>query len=158
MLPEHLRAADAGVDRDGLGARGLGTRDAGVHAVRRGRPTASSAGLVDLLADHDDALLAAYVDDETAVSYDRLRGALATQTKQALVHPVFFGSAITGAGVDALMTGITELLPAAEGDADAPVSGTRLQGRTRAGGGEDRLRPDVLRHGADARPAASSAG
>ena len=31
----------------------------------------------------------------------RLRGALAAQTQRALVHPVFFGSAITGAGVDA---------------------------------------------------------
>ncbi len=28
---------------------------------------------------------------------------LAAQTRQALVHPVFFGSAITGAGVDALI-------------------------------------------------------
>jgi ribosomal protection tetracycline resistance protein len=46
------------------------------------------------------------------------------QTRGALVHPVFFGSAITGAGVDALMAGITELLPATEGDADGPVSGT----------------------------------
>src|SRR6266545_39102 len=40
------------------------------------------------------------------------------------VHPVFFGSAITGAGVDALMSGIAELLPAADGDADGPVSGS----------------------------------
>ena len=72
------------------------------------------AKLADLLADHDDALLAAYVDDETTVSYRCLRGELAAQTKQALVHPVFFGSAITGAGVDSLIAGIAELLPAAE--------------------------------------------
>lgn len=82
------------------------------------------ARLVDLLADHDDALLAAYVDDETSISYRQLRGELVTQTGQALLHPVFFGSAITGAGVDALIAGITELLPAAPGDADGPVSGT----------------------------------
>jgi ribosomal protection tetracycline resistance protein len=36
---------------------------------------------------------------------------------------VFFGSAITGAGVDSLMTGIAELLPAAGRDRDGPVSG-----------------------------------
>ena len=42
-------------------------------------------------------------NDETAVSYGRLRDALAAQTGRALVHPVFFGSAITGAGVDALI-------------------------------------------------------
>ncbi len=58
------------------------------------------------------------------MSYCRLRCALAAQTRQALVHPVFFGSAITGAGVEPLIAGITELLPAAEGDADGPVSGT----------------------------------
>src|SRR5207248_4198891 len=40
------------------------------------------------------------------------------------VHPVFFGSAITGAGVGALMAGIAELLPATEGDLEGPVSGT----------------------------------
>ncbi|MGH3390824.1 MAG: GTP-binding protein [Actinomadura sp.] len=83
-----------------------------------------TAELAGLLTDHDDALLAAYVDDETALSYARLRGALAAQTGRAVVHPVFFGSAITGAGVPALIAGITELLPAEEGDADGPVSGT----------------------------------
>jgi len=80
--------------------------------------------LVELLADHDDAFLAAYVEDETAASDRQLRRALAAQTGRAVVHPVFFGSAITGAGVDALIAGITGLLPAAEGAADAPVSGT----------------------------------
>ena len=83
-----------------------------------------TAALVDLLAGHDDAILATYVDDETTVPYHRLRDELAAQTKQALVHPVFFGSATTGAGVDALIAGITELLPAVEGDVDGPVSGT----------------------------------
>ncbi|UNO43170.1 TetM/TetW/TetO/TetS family tetracycline resistance ribosomal protection protein [Streptomyces sp. MST-110588] len=90
--------------------------------------TAADAGFVsrlaDLLTEHNDELLAAYVEDETAVSYGRLRGELAAQTRRAWVHPVYFGSAMTGAGVDALVAGITELLPAAEGDADGPVSGT----------------------------------
>jgi ribosomal protection tetracycline resistance protein len=79
--------------------------------------------LVDVLAEHDDALLASYLDGETSVSSRRLRDTLAAQTKRALVHPVFFGSAITGAGVDSLMAGLVELLPAADGDADGPVSG-----------------------------------
>jgi ribosomal protection tetracycline resistance protein len=80
--------------------------------------------LVDVLANHDDALLAAYLDEETSVSSRRLRDALSVQAKKALVHPVFFGSAITGAGVDLLMSGLAELLPASGGDADGPVSGT----------------------------------
>ncbi len=53
-----------------------------------------------------------------------LRRALSAQTRRARVHPVYFGSAITGAGVDALAAGIRELLPAAEGDVDGPLSGT----------------------------------
>src|ERR687889_814487 len=89
--------------------------------------------LIDLLADHDDAFLASYVDDETTVSYRRLRGELAAQTGKGLVHPVFFGSAITGAGVDELISGITELLPAAE--VDGPVSGVVFK-IERAQGGE----------------------
>ncbi|MER7664121.1 translation factor GTPase family protein [Streptomyces sp. NPDC096193] len=80
--------------------------------------------LVDLLSGQDDALLAEYVRDETAVSYDLLRTELAAQTARAQVHPVFFGSAITGTGVDALIAGVRELLPAGEGGGDGPVSGT----------------------------------
>ncbi|MDP9237454.1 MAG: TetM/TetW/TetO/TetS family tetracycline resistance ribosomal protection protein [Chloroflexota bacterium] len=104
-------------------ARGLGTRSPGFTPYGAG-DVAFTAALADLLAEHDDALLAAYVDGETSVSYCELRGELAAQTRQALVHPVYFGSAITGAGVDALTAGITELLPAAEGAVDGPVSGT----------------------------------
>ena len=83
-----------------------------------------TATLVDRLAEHDDALLAAYVADESTVSYRRLRRALARQSRAALVHPVFLGSAITGAGVGPLVAGITELLPATAGVPGAPVSGT----------------------------------
>ncbi|MEV6418378.1 translation factor GTPase family protein [Streptomyces sp. NPDC051662] len=104
-------------------ATGLGTRDALPVPYGAG-DAAFTSGLAELLADHDDALLAAYVDDETALPYHRLREELAIQTGQALVHPVYFGSAITGAGVDALITGIRELLPRAGGDPEGPVSGT----------------------------------
>lgn len=81
-------------------------------------------GLLDLLSEHNDALLNAYLSDETSISYQQLRKELAAQTSKALVYPVFFGSAITGAGVDPLIAGITELLPVSQGDPDAPVSGT----------------------------------
>jgi len=37
---------------------------------------------------------------------------------------VFFGSAITGAGMEPLMAGIAELLPATVGDVDGPVTGS----------------------------------
>jgi ribosomal protection tetracycline resistance protein len=103
-------------------ARDLGTRGAGFAPYGAADATFTTR-LADLLADHDDAILAAYLDDETTVPYRRLRGELAAQTGRALVHPVFFGSAITGAGVEALTAGIAELLPAVEGDGDGPVSG-----------------------------------
>ena len=40
------------------------------------------------------------------------------------MHPVFFGSAITGAGVAELTAGLTRFLPATHGDAAGPASGT----------------------------------
>ncbi|GGO90318.1 elongation factor G [Wenjunlia tyrosinilytica] len=86
--------------------------------------TGFTSRLVELLADHNDAFLSAYVHGDNTLSYPRLRGELAAQTQQALVHPVLFGSAITGAGVDALTAALKELLPSARGDADGPVSGT----------------------------------
>jgi ribosomal protection tetracycline resistance protein len=104
-------------------AHGLGTRGAGFTPFGAG-DAAFAARLADLLTGHDDELLAAWVDDETAVTYPRLRRALVAQARQGLVHPVFFGSAITGAGVDSLAAGIRELLPAAGRDANGPVSGT----------------------------------
>jgi ribosomal protection tetracycline resistance protein len=80
--------------------------------------------LADVLADHDDDLLAAYLDDQTPVPYRQLRAGLAAQARQGLVHPVFFGSAITGAGVASLTAALKELLPTADGDPAGPVSGT----------------------------------
>ncbi|MEU8354903.1 translation factor GTPase family protein [Nonomuraea sp. NPDC048882] len=80
--------------------------------------------LVNVLAAQEDALLAAYVDDESSISTARLRAELADQTGRTLVHPVFFGSAVMGAGVEALMAGVRELLPPAQDDPNDPVSGT----------------------------------
>ncbi|MEV6112761.1 GTP-binding protein, partial [Streptomyces sp. NPDC052109] len=92
-----------------------------------GTPTARfvarlGAAALDALADHDDELLAAYLDG--GVTDARLRTALAAQTRRALVHPVYFGSAITGAGVPELIAGIERLLPTAAGDPAGPLSAT----------------------------------
>ncbi|MER7639782.1 translation factor GTPase family protein [Streptomyces sp. NPDC126522] len=110
-ISERLRAAVVPMGS----VAGLGTRDA--RFVPGLDPRAPA-----VLAEHDDELLTAYA--ENTVSPDLLRTALVTQTRQVLVHPVYFGSAITGAGVDALITGIREILPAAEGDPQGPLSGT----------------------------------
>jgi ribosomal protection tetracycline resistance protein len=101
--------------------RGLGTRQA---AFIPGDPAAQATGsrLAELLAEHDDAVLAAYLD-QRAVTPDWLKAKLADQVRDARVHPVYFGSAVTGAGVEVLLHGLTRLLPAAEQDAGGPVSG-----------------------------------
>ena len=104
-------------------AHDLGTRAAD-FTLSSGENPALRGRLAEVLAERDERILAAYVEDESDVSYRLLRKALAVQTRRAFVHPVFFGSAVTGAGVESLMTGITDLLPAASGDPDGPVSGT----------------------------------
>src|SRR5205814_2055679 len=71
--------------------------------------------ILPVLAEHDGRLLSAYVEDGPKLSESRLRRELAAQTARTLVHPVFSGSAKTGAGVASLMSGIAELLPAREG-------------------------------------------
>jgi len=113
---------------------GEGTR-AAVATPHAEADAVFTSRLVEVLAEHDEALFAAYLEGESTLPPRRLREALAVQTKQTLVHPVFFGSAITGAGVDPLIRGITELLPSTAGDADGPVSGTVFK-IERAPGGE----------------------
>ncbi|MEV0057026.1 translation factor GTPase family protein [Saccharopolyspora shandongensis] len=83
-----------------------------------------TARATEVLADHDDGFLTEWLDAGTALPHPRIRRELAAQTKRALVHPVYFGSAVTGAGVGPLIAGIRELLPTADGDADGPLSGT----------------------------------
>ena len=103
--------------------QGLGTRRAGFGPYGAD-DAAFTARLTDVIADHDDEFLADYLEDDTAISYGRLRAGLAVHARAGRVHPVFSGSAITGAGVDALVNGLQELLPAAMEDPGGPVSGT----------------------------------
>ncbi|WP_214325964.1 elongation factor G [Nonomuraea sediminis] len=96
--------------------------DAHDLGTRSPRFQASSRAWQAALADHSDELLQAFVDDQQ-IPYGRLHEELATRTKQAAVHPVYAGSAITGAGVEELTRGITTLLPAASPDEDGPPAG-----------------------------------
>jgi ribosomal protection tetracycline resistance protein len=104
-------------------ASALGTRAAS-FTPSTGDDPAFRARLAELLAERDDGILAAYVEDESGLPYTRLREELRAQTARALAHPVFFGSALTGAGVEPLMAGVAELLPAAAGDPDGPLAAT----------------------------------
>jgi len=102
--------------------RGLGTR-AATFEPGVDEDAAFRASLTEALAERDDAVLRAYVADGPALPAPRLRRLLAAQTAALQLHPVFFGSAATGAGVEALTAGITALLPAGTGDPEADVAG-----------------------------------
>ncbi|WP_225842530.1 elongation factor G [Streptomyces albus] len=71
---------------------------------------ADGAEIAEALADVDDALLARVVDGPP-LSPDELRTALAGHTARGTVQPLYFGSALTGEGIERLVAGITELLP-----------------------------------------------
>ncbi len=99
-----------------------GTEDAGFTSW--GEDDADfAARLAESLAERDEEMLAAFVEQASGLSYARLRAELAAQVTRGQVHPVFFGSAITGAGIAELMAGLTELLPATAGDPDDEISG-----------------------------------
>jgi ribosomal protection tetracycline resistance protein len=103
-------------------ATDLGKPGAGFRAATA-RDDDHRALLADRLAEHDDALLAAWVEGGGSLPFERLRRVLAEQTATGRMHPVFMGSAITGAGVRELLAALPELLPRAAGDPDADVRG-----------------------------------
>jgi len=103
-------------------ATGLGTGTAGFTPFT-GDDGAFTTRLAERLAEHSDTIMCHYVNGGPPVPLPRLRGELAAQVRQVQVHPVYFGSALTGAGVDALMRAVAELLPAAGRDPGGPVSG-----------------------------------
>lgn len=78
--------------------------------------------LASVLADGNDLFLEEWLAGGGRLPWATLQAELVRQTADCLVHPVFFGSAITGAGIEELIDGITTLLPAVTGDEEAPLS------------------------------------
>ena len=115
LLTELTRRLTPGIVAMGT-VRAAGTRTAEVVA-------GPDPALAEILAEHDDHLLTALVEDRAVPAAD-LHRRLAEQTRRARIHPVFFGSAATGAGVADLRAGLTTLLPVGTGDPAGPLSGT----------------------------------
>ncbi|UYM05090.1 elongation factor G [Solicola gregarius] len=109
---------------------------------------AGVAALLDSVTRFDDALLAEVVEDPDAVTGERIRTAIAMQTARLGVCPVYFGSAVTGAGTEALHAGLASLHPTGDDDADADLSATVFK-IERGPGGEKlvyvRIRAGTLR-------------
>jgi len=103
--------------------RGLGTQ-AATYRPHRLDDEGFLTALVDRLTEHDDGFLAACTDDVSRVAPERVWDELVAQTGRALVHPVLFGSAMTGAGVDDMLTAVATLLPGGAGDDQEPLSAT----------------------------------
>jgi ribosomal protection tetracycline resistance protein len=122
VLREIAERLHATVVRMGT-TRDLGTREA-AYQPSEWRDPAFRDAVAAVLAERDDALLAAYVEGDTAIPERPLRDALVAQTERCAVHPVVCGSAITGAGVPAVMRAIAEFLPATEGSASGPLAAT----------------------------------
>ncbi|ARQ68519.1 elongation factor G [Streptomyces marincola] len=78
--------------------------------------------LTELLADHDEDLLAQWLARDRPAGPGRLRAVLGRLTRAGAAHPVLFGSARTGAGVRTLIGSVTALLPVPPGDEQAPLA------------------------------------
>ncbi len=100
---------------------GLGSRGA---TVGPGDPHGDDSidGLAEVLAGESDAFLDRWLRNDGRLGPGRVRSEFRRQARCGCVVPLFFGSAITGAGVDHLLRELTRLLPLAPGRADDPVS------------------------------------
>jgi ribosomal protection tetracycline resistance protein len=72
---------------------------------------------IEQVAEHDDRVLAAYLDGEAVDPV----AALAELTRNAVVQPVLHGSALTGEGADELRAAIVRFLPTSSGDSETPL-------------------------------------
>ncbi|MEU1805052.1 tetracycline resistance ribosomal protection protein Otr(A) [Streptomyces sp. NPDC019937] len=96
-------------------------RDLGTRAARtRPRPLDDigvRTEMAEALAETDDALLARLVDGPLP-SPAEVRAALAAGTADGRAHPVYFGSALSGEGVAALVEGVVRYVPPSPGVGD----------------------------------------
>ncbi|NKJ92273.1 GTP-binding protein [Rhizobium leguminosarum bv. viciae] len=99
-----------------------GAKLARVEALAPGDEPLFSA-LCETLGENDEALLDDYVVAPDRLTEARLGRCLADQVARGLVHPVFAGAAMTGAGIPALASAIATILPERRPDPDGPVAG-----------------------------------
>ncbi|WP_323121368.1 translation factor GTPase family protein [Burkholderia alba] len=117
-VAEKLSSATVALGR----VSACGSADAAYHPYTS-RDEAHRVALADELALHSDAVLELFIRNGGQLDYVFLKRELAAQAKCAQIYPLIFGSAISGAGVAALLSGIVDLLPASEPNADGPMSG-----------------------------------
>jgi len=122
--------------------------------------------LADRLSVFDDDVLRSYAEGPRPPTEGDLLAALGRATATGQAHPVFFGAALTGAGVGELLAALPTYLPPAGGSADDPLHATVFKIETDASGHPEafvRVRSgrlasrDVAELGAPAKTAAGEA-
>ncbi len=104
-------------------ASGQGDRSATVH-VRDRESVEWRDAVIDLLAEQDERVIEEFERTGGVLGTSFLSERLRAQVASGDVTPVYFGSAVTGAGVPELLVGIEEWLPRARRASDAPAIGT----------------------------------
>lgn len=104
-------------------ATGLGDRGASVVPSDRTSAVWRDP-VIDLLAETSERVIEEFESTGGDLSDSSLETELRAQIAMRSVVPVFFGSAVTGAGVPEILAGIEEWLPEAAADNDASVTGT----------------------------------
>jgi ribosomal protection tetracycline resistance protein len=77
--------------------------------------------LVERIAEYDEGVLRQYVDGGRPFTEAQALAALARLTSTGDLHPVYFGSALTGVGVLDVIDGLGRFLPARTASADLPL-------------------------------------
>lgn len=102
---------------------GAGTPAAQVVAESLDGPAAYESTL-EVVAAVDDGVLEAATDGTSQVPHSILQQQLRSHARRGTLHPVLFGSAITGAGVRELLELLATLLPVHDADAEGAASGS----------------------------------
>jgi elongation factor G len=92
--------------------------------------------LIDAIAEFDDELTEAYLEDESAVTPEMIKRALRAGTLSGTITPVLLGSAFKNKGVQPLLDAIVDYLP-------SPVDVPPVQG-VDPSGSEEVTRPPAL--------------
>ncbi|MGH2976739.1 MAG: GTP-binding protein, partial [Solirubrobacterales bacterium] len=101
---------------------GLGTR-AAHYKPYAGFPEAVRQDLIEVLADNDEQVLDLFVRNESEIDDEVLRRSALREAHRGALHPLLFGSAMSGAGVPELMDAIVTFLPASAAPVDDDLRG-----------------------------------
>lgn len=102
-------------------AVGLGDRTAAVTACDRDDPSWKDAA-TEVLAETSERVIAEFDRTDGNLSVDFLAGEIRAQVSDCRIAPVYFGSAMTGAGITDVLSGIAEWLPPADEPRDRPAA------------------------------------